>query len=266
MLHKISKHKIDAQAQSRLLCFHHVGGDKHSFRMIGSNCKSIEVWAVFYPGRSLPDISSLLSTVDEIAEQVYHNIQLVGADCWNLIPTHCFGHSLGGIVAFEVCRRLQQRTSIKIHSLILSSIRSPLDLTAMNKLMAESNECHHLKNDASLVQHIISINGIPPELTPEFVTMKLQTIRGDFKAFESYQFDQSILPSRLDCRISTFCGSKDPMLTPADMESWSIHSNSSSSHAVFNGSHFYFAESEGMKSAFLSAVLAALSTAPGTFK
>lgn len=242
---------------SRLLCFHQVGGDRNSFQLISKHMaghKKCDVYAVYYPGRIKADSSSLLTNLNEIVELVYGNMMAMGGnDFWGARPLSFFGHSLGGMVAFEVARRLQVRNPcIQLTHLVVSSIKSPASLTLANAAMTANQTAHHSKSDEALIRHIKSIGGLPPGLSDAFVKLKLPVIRSDFAAFETYSFgDNGVLPTRLTCDITAFGGTKDIVVSEPDMLGWMLHTSGTFKHVPFqNGSHFYFTE-ESCKREFL---------------
>ena len=172
-----------AEPRSRLLCLHHVGGDRNSLKLLGAPgaLSGVEVWVVGYPGRMKSE--QLLGTVEALAEGVFAAMHSSGAS-WSDLPLTVFGHSLGGIVAFELCRRLSARTSIGLRALVVSAAKSPLRLTEANATLGA--KANHLLPDRALVDYIDSIGGLPPGVSKLFLDMKLPAIRGDYRCFETY--------------------------------------------------------------------------------
>lgn len=244
---------------SRLVCFHHVGGDRNSFQIVSKHFlgnKKCEVFAVAYPGRSKTDAPPL-TRLEDIVELIYGSMMAMGGDdFWGARPLSFFGHSLGGMVAFEVARRLQVRNpAIKLSQLVVSAIKSPQSLTQVNVVMAATKTAHHAEGDDDVIRHIQSIGGLPPGLSDSFIKIKLPMIRSDFEAFEQYRFDDNVLAPRLTCSITAFGGAKDPVVSEADMLSWMLHTTAEFHHVAFqNGSHFYFGE-EGCRREFLDQLL-----------
>lgn len=237
---------------SRLVCFHHVGGDRNTFQLVSKHFvgnKKCEVFSVAYPGRSKTDAPPL-TRLEDIVELVYGSMMAMGGDdFWGARPLSFFGHSLGGMVAFELARRLQVRNpAIKLSQLIVSAVKSPRSLTQTNVAMAAAKTAHHSKGDDDLLRHIKAIGGLPAGLSDSFVKVKLSMIRSDFEAFEQYRFDDNILPPRLACSLTAFSGTKDAVVAEADMLSWMLHTQAEYRHVAFqNGSHFYFGEEAGRR-------------------
>jgi len=104
-------------------------------------------------------------------------------------PTAFFGHSLGGLIAFELIRSLEQDKYFGVSNLILSAVKDPIYVTLLNS--DASNIKHHLQNDNDLLDYIQSIGGLPTGVHPDFLRMALPALRDDYKVFETYQLTDS---------------------------------------------------------------------------
>lgn len=272
------------EARGRLLMLHHVGGDRNSFKAAVSRqavLSGVEVWVVGYPGRIKGE--STLSSVEALADEVFAAMMSRGKDFWVDLPLFVFGHSLGGIVAFELCRRLAARSSVVVAALVVSAVKSPQRLTEVNDELALNGyrAAHHCKGDLELVDYIRSIDGLPAGVAMEFLKMKLPAIRGDYRVFETYRYDSvrppvmlevsnrceatgctpalvHALPSILDCEIVTFGGKLDTAVSLEDIQGWSAHTSRSYKHLQFTGGHFFFSD-ESCRQPFAAALAAVVS-------
>jgi len=272
--------------EARLLMLHHVGGDRNSFKAAVSRqavLGGVEVWVVGYPGRIKGE--STLSSVEALADEVFAAMMSRGEDSWAGLPLFVFGHSLGGIVAFELCRRLAARSSVAVASLVVSAVKSPQRLSEVNDELALNGyrAAHHCKGDLELVDYIRSIDGLPAGVAMEFLKMKLPAIRGDYRAFETYRYDSvpppvilevsdrndatgctpapalvPALPSILDCEIVSFGGKLDVAVSHEDIQGWSAHTSGSYKHLQFTGGHFFFSD-ESCREPFAAALAAVVS-------
>ena len=278
--------------EARLIMLHHVGGDRNSFKAAVSRQAvliGVEVWVVGYPGRIKGE--STLSSVEALADEVFAAMMSRGEDSWASLPLFVFGHSLGGIVAFELCRRLAARSSVAVASLVVSAVKSPQRLSEVNDDLALNGyrAAHHCKGDLELVDYIRSIDGLPAGVAMEFLKMKLPAIRGDYRVFETYRYDSvpppvmlevsnrceatectpapsaaaapalvHALPSILDCEIVTFGGKLDTAVSLEDIQGWSAHTSRSYKHLQFTGGHFFFSD-ESCRQPFAAALAAVVS-------
>jgi surfactin synthase thioesterase subunit len=51
-------------------------------------------------------------------------------------------------------------------------------------------DIHHTKSDEDFMQHIIECGGLPNNIHPDFLRRSLPLIRRDYKAFETYRFNE----------------------------------------------------------------------------
>jgi surfactin synthase thioesterase subunit len=148
--------------EANLFCFHWVGGTSTAFKNLallveGSNVK---VYGVTLPGRGGRNVDqvpkSMASLVDKLHEQFICNMQV-----WELssCPLILFGHSFGGIIAFELSLKIKTcgRLNVQPSKLIVSAIKNPTSLSDDNK---NSNVItHHTQSNEDLLGYIIHLGG-----------------------------------------------------------------------------------------------------------
>jgi len=74
--------------------------------------------------------------VDEVVQQLMLSMQTLGLTGENQPPTVFFGHSYGGIIAYELAIQLQKQRLLSVAHLVVSSTNSPQVLT----LRSQSND------------------------------------------------------------------------------------------------------------------------------
>src|SRR5689334_18592173 len=104
-----------------LVCFPHAGGSaSHYYPLSKLLAPAVEVFAVQYPGRQDRYAEPCIDNVPDLVEAVYHSVRGLAER-----PFAFFGHSRGSVVAFEVARRLEQRTGRCPARLIASGYPAP---------------------------------------------------------------------------------------------------------------------------------------------
>src|SRR5690606_8103150 len=92
------------QARMRLFLFPYAGGGPASFRQWHLYFpESVELWVAHYPGRGARFGEPSVDSVDLLTEELSRAIAGLLAR-----PFGFFGHSLGGLLAYELARMLQQ--------------------------------------------------------------------------------------------------------------------------------------------------------------
>jgi medium-chain acyl-[acyl-carrier-protein] hydrolase len=147
-------------------------------------------------------------------------------------PFAFFGHSMGGMVAFELARQLRAQHLPTPGQLFISACGVP-------HLPDPNPKIHQLPDDEFL-NELDQLNGIPAELkNPEAMALLLPIVRADFQLVETYEYhpDES-----LDFPILAFGAVDDPRVSRERIEAWSMHTKAQFESHFFPGAHFFINE------------------------
>lgn len=210
----------------RLLCFPYAGGSAavfHPWR--AALAPDIEVAAVQLPGRA-----------ERLLEPAYTRIEpLVDALLEAVTPPagqRCayFGHSLGGLVAFELARA-QQRLGLPMpERVIVSGCDAPRHRKDGRRM--------HLLDDQRFVDVLRDYNGTPPEILAheELMALMLPTVRADFALSETYAPTDE---RPLRCPITVLAGEHDERESLQAVEGWRRETSAACDVHWFDGDHFF---------------------------
>jgi medium-chain acyl-[acyl-carrier-protein] hydrolase len=215
------------EAEVRLICFPHAGGAPSSFfawnALLGPR---IECVSVQYPGRAQrwrePARSDVTALVEEIVNQ------------WQEIPHGTFafyGHSFGGLIAFEVARLLRRSLLADPEWLFVGASRAP-------DLGAWLPPIHELP-DAEFVEAVQArYGGIPEQIRAdrEAMDLFLRPMRVDMQAYELYQMKED---AALSVPITVFAGAEDHSVPAHRMQGWEAQTNSEFEMKVLACGHFF---------------------------
>ena len=225
----IPQFKLNPQARIRLFCFPYAGGTTYTFRSwLNFLPQTIELCAIELPGRyrrlhesPYKDINLLLSALS-IALVPYLDR-----------PFAFFGHSMGGIVSFELTRLIKKNLNLSPVHLFISGHRAA-------QIPDRDPPIHNLDN-TKFKQEIIKLGGTPQEVIEheEMMELLMPTLRADFQAIENYQYQPE---PPLDIPITVFGGKSDPRASQADLEAWQEHTSADFSLYMFDGGHFFIEE------------------------
>ncbi len=218
-----------------LICFPHAGGSAISYgplaRTLGPRFR---VFGVQYPGRQDRRREPLLSSVTDLVEGALPEIR-------DLIPQttgfSLFGHSMGAVVAFEICRRLERDGLTPPATLFVSGRISPAQ---------QGSHAVHRYSDQELSRHLVEFGGTPAALLedPDFRSIILSVTRSDYRAIETYA---SSPDAAVESPVVALVGDSDPVTSRADAQAWSAHTTGPFTQASFPGGHFYIdANSRGV--------------------
>ena len=208
----------------KLYIFPHAGGSAQYYVPFAKafTCE-IKRIAVQYPGRTGTHDLASFTSISDLADRV----------CTKLSPPDesdgkvaFFGHSMGGLVAFEVARRFEAAGS-PIAALFVSAIAAP----------GRSGYEYIPESDRGLLNAVSEITGANPEFleNEEFSARILPTLRG-FKAITNYDCPPE---TTVSCPIFAFLGDNDDVATYEKVAPWSERTTSEFAARVFTGHHFY---------------------------
>ena len=215
------------RAAMRLFCFPHAGGGAAAYRPWSHRLAgSLDVCAVQLPGRAnrLDErpLESMQLLVERLALELRPHLDM---------PFAFFGHSMGAVVAIEVCRALASCGAPMPVQLFVSGRRPPG--------MPDPNPPLRHLSDADFLSEIQRrYAAIPAEVAsePEVLSLLLPALRADITALETYV---PTIREPLDCPILAFGGADDPLTPRAHLEEWGRHTRRTFEVRMFPGGHFY---------------------------
>lgn len=230
--------KPNAQAKLRLFCFHYAGGGAWCFRTwLDHLPSSVEVCSIELPGRGF-----------RLAEAAFTRLDpLVGAITDALLPHldkpfACFGHSMGGLVSFELTRLLRRDGLSPVH-LFVSGHRAP-------QLPDLDPPIHNLP-ESEFLDQMCDLEGTPQAVleNTELMRLLLPTIRADFTVVETYAYAAE---PPLDCPITAFGGWQDRKVSYDQLNAWQQQTNAAFSLRMLPGNHFFLHSAQSLLLEFLS--------------
>lgn len=213
-----------------LVCLPHAGGAATAFFPLSrALAPAVEVLAVQYPGRQDRRREQFVDDIGRLADLIVAELRP-----WSGRPLALFGHSMGAVVGYEVCRRLER------------SGGRPLGLFASGRRAPSSDlvETVHLRDDAGLLAALTELSGTESAVfaEAELLEVILPALRSDYRAVETYRHGPG---PELGCPITALVGESDPVTTVDQALAWTGHTTAGFRMEVFPGGHFYLnAETE----------------------
>lgn len=210
----------------RVFCFSYAGGSAVGFMDWQPLVRpGVEICAVQLPGRGA-----------RFHEPAYTDLALLVADLAKAIqplddlPSAFFGHSLGGLIAFELARHVRERQGAQPQHLFVSGCAAP-------QFRPRSKRLHEL-DDEHLLKELHEYNGTPPEVLAqrELMELVLPTVRADFALAENYCYTAG---ARLSIPMTVFAGMRDDHGTPEEVSGWSVETSGRCDIEWFEGDHFF---------------------------
>lgn len=243
------RYRPSASPRARLFCFPYAGGSAGLFRPWPMKLPpTVEVVGLQLPGRenrlreSPP--TDLAGTIEPMTAGL---LPLLDRPC-------CFfGYSLGGLMAFEVARRLRGLNAAGPRRLIVAASEAPQCEHARNPPI-------HRRSDDEFVAELRRFGGTPEAVfkSSELLQAILPMLRADFQMLETYQYVEESL---LDVPIAALGGLTDDEVTPDRLAGWSDQTRGGFTMQFFPGDHFFLKTSlEPLLAAVVREIESATST------
>lgn len=231
--------KPNAQAKLRLFCFHYAGGGAWNFRNWADSLpSSIEVCSIELPGRGFRLMETAFTSLDPLVEAIAYAILPILDK-----PFAFFGHSMGGLVSFELTRLLCRNYGLNPVHLFVSAHRAP-------QLPNPDLPIHNLPESAFL-DELRHLEGTPQAVleNAELMRLLLPTLRADFTVVETYTYAAE---PPLNCPITAFGGLQDQEVSYDELNAWQDQTNAAFSLQMLPGNHFFVHSAQSLLLKLLS--------------
>lgn len=145
-----------------------------------------------------------------------------------LPPFALFGHSMGGLIAFELARHLRrERRPLPAHVFISAKCCPSQREEALAEL-----------SDSQLIEVLRRYEGTPAEVleNPELMQLMLPVIRADMELCKTYLCEPE---PPLECPMTVFGGLEDQLSGRACLEGWRKHTIGPFTLRMFPAGHFF---------------------------
>ena len=214
----------------RLFCLPYSGASAMAYsRWRRSLPEWLQVRPLELPGRGMRMDEPLQSDIRRLASQLADEIS---AELDR--PYALFGHSLGGLLAFELAHALRERGLPEPLALFASATAGPARRDVSEYTVA--------KTDAQLIARLRELNGTPEAVlaNPELMQLMLPILRADFLLCGSFTHDQR---PPLPLPIHVFGGKQDSVRAEQLLD-WQLDTSRVFSLDLFEGHHFFLVEQE----------------------
>jgi medium-chain acyl-[acyl-carrier-protein] hydrolase len=223
--------KPNPTAAMRLFCLPYAGGSPLIFQNWPSALpENIEVCPIQLPGRGMrlsePPFTKLEPLIESLTPVLRSFLDK---------PFALFGHSMGGLICFELARALRLRFGLEPAGVFLAGRQAPpiQDRTAARYDLPEPE----------FIEQLRDLNGTPPEILeqPELMRLLVPLLRAEFELCQTYVYEPG---PPLDCPISVFGGLEDGEVSHEELESWRPYTTGAFSLRMLPGDHFFIRTSQ----------------------
>ena len=234
--------KPNPKADLRLFCFPYAGGSSTIFRpWLNKLPANIEISPIELPGRGSKIKLAPLNRLEPIIESLSLQIKPYLDK-----PFVFFGHSMGGLLSFELARLLYKKYVVSPNHLFISARRAPQ--------LIDSEPPIHALSESDFIDKLRDYNGTPNAVlkNQELMQLFLPILRADFAVLETYTYHHA---PPLECPISVFGGLEDDKVSVEELESWKGQTNNNFFLLIFPGGHFFINDSHSLLTEKISEIL-----------
>jgi medium-chain acyl-[acyl-carrier-protein] hydrolase len=219
--------RVDADLALRLFCLPFAGGGASMFYAWREAAPSgVQVCPLHLAGREVrfreAPRSSMRAVVDELADTLTQHV---------LKPFALFGHSMGGIVAFELAREIRRRAGVEPEHLVVAASRAP-------QLPARSPGLASLPDDQFIEMVQRRYSGIPDAILrdAELRSLFMPVLKADLSVLETYAFREE---PPLRCPLTIIGGREDHTVSESELAAWRSHTTGPFDLRILPGDHFF---------------------------
>jgi surfactin synthase thioesterase subunit len=183
----------------------------------------LDIVGVTLPGRAERYTEAPLSTLDSVVDRLVDELTSCDRDF------ALFGHSLGGLLAFELSRRLRDGGLPQPRVLIVAGCPAP-DAPPMSPV-------HDLPTP-DLIRWLRDLGGIDDEIAGarELLDVLLPALRADLAVYDTYRYQEG---PPLPVPIRVLAGDADADCTVGRIAGWRKQSTVSCQIDILHGDHFF---------------------------
>lgn len=218
--------KPNPHARLRLFCFPYAGGGTYIYRAWQSALPSaVEVWAVQPPGRGNrlrePSFGHLSPLVRAAAPALAPYLD---------VPFAFFGHSMGAVISFELCRLLRREYGLSPRHLFVSGRRAPQ--------VNEPKPPTYNLPEPEFLKELRELNGTPREVLeqPELLQIIIPILRADFAVCQTYDYAHE---AAFDFPITAYGGTEDGEVKYEHLGAWREQTTKAFCVRLLPGDHFF---------------------------
>jgi surfactin synthase thioesterase subunit len=156
-------------------------------------------------------------------------------------PFVLLGHSMGGLLVFEIARALRERGHAMPKLLVVTGCRPPHTIVVTRQLSALP--------DRELIDVLQQrYGGIPPAVRDnrELQALLLPVLRADFQMIETYRYADG---PPLDVPLLVLGGTEDPAVSASDLSEWRRYTTTQCNVRLLPGAHFFLFGGDGSQAA-----------------
>lgn len=202
----------------------------------GASVSSYLSWKNYFSDKMEPCFLEFKGRGSRFEESYYESIEEAVIDIFQKLKEkldnedyYIFGHSLGGMVTFELLLQMQHENFKMPNHVFISGREAPV-YRRYEEIISD-------KPDEAFMDELARYDGVPEELynNEEMRKVFLPVLRADIKLIERYEAKVE----KVYCDITIFYGMDDNSITLPAIFDWKKYAGKEIVFIPFDGGHFY---------------------------
>jgi surfactin synthase thioesterase subunit len=218
-------------AAARIFCLPFAGGRAQIFNGWPEGVPAeVEVVALQLPGRAARVQEDPFERLEPLLEALLEALE-PELDR----PYHLFGHSMGGLVAFEIARGSRRASLPEPGHLFIGGLPAP-HLIRQEQTLSDLAE-------SGLKLELERLEGTDSKIldNEEMMRVLLPSLKSDLRIYDEYEFEPG---EPLACPVTALGGRSDPVVERPELEAWSEHTTADVYTRLLPGNHFFLQPAE----------------------
>ncbi|MEY9911335.1 medium-chain acyl-[acyl-carrier-protein] hydrolase [Catenulispora sp. MAP12-49] len=215
-----------------LFCLPHAGSGPARYLAWADRLDGIDLIGVCLPGHERRIAEAPLRRVADIVDALAEAM----SPYYLQRPFGLFGHSFGGLLAFELALRLEAAGARPLHVFLSGCAADPSGAAAPEPPVADLDE-------EAFLAHVRALGGLDPDVLahPDLVDLVIPALRADYEAAENHTPDPA---ATVAAPITALGGLHDPAAPPGALIAWARHTAGPFSRITLPGGHFALFDQE----------------------
>ncbi|MEW9698049.1 thioesterase II family protein [Paenibacillus sp. SI8] len=210
-----------------MFCIPYAGGSSEIYSRWKSYLpEHIEIHPIELSGRGAKIRFPLIDNMSDCVENLFSYMK----DYLDK-PYAIFGHSMGSLIAFELCRYIQNSGYPSPVHIFFSGRKAPSNDKVSKPISSLPEQ--------EFIEEVCKYSGKTRRAleNPVLASLFIPVLRADFKLCETYRFKKE--NSNLYCPISILYGEEDDSTDSEALKPWQHFSDSGCEYVPFPGGHFF---------------------------
>ncbi|MFM1545433.1 thioesterase II family protein [Streptococcus mutans] len=215
----------------KLICLPFAGGDiSYFYRFKKYLNTEFDIVDICLNSRGVRISTPCYQNFSEMLEDIFSQIDIPEGEEYII-----FGHSMGGLLGYELYYKLIERYKRPPKKIFISACKPP---HLINKKIRIPNE--RLSN-IDYMAEVVKLGGTPAEILdyPDLVDLLTPVLKQDFQNIRQYNFQKK--KRKIDCPVTVFFGIQDEV-NREDMEGWKMFTENTFEIIPFTGNHFFISD------------------------